>query len=74
MSPANISRIENGEQGPPDDEVIIALAEALGADADELLELAGRSMDPNSFERAVLRELHALREAVARIEAALADR
>ncbi len=43
MSAANLSRIENGEQGPPSEEVLEGLARALDADLTELLTLAGRA-------------------------------
>lgn len=61
MSPGNLSRLENGEHGPPSDEVITALADALDADVDELLKLAGRAIGGASFERQVLAELGRLR-------------
>ena len=35
-----LSKIENGKMPPPSEEVIIKLANELGADADELLQLA----------------------------------
>ncbi len=61
MSPGNLSRLENGEHGPPSDEVITALAETLEADVDELLKLAGRDIGGASFERQMLAELARLR-------------
>lgn len=61
MSPGNLSRLENGEHGPPSDEVIVKLADVLGADTDELLRLAGRDVGGASFERQVLSELQGLR-------------
>lgn len=61
MSPGNLSRLENGEHGPPSDEVIVKLADVLDADSDELLRLAGRDIGGASFERQVLRELQGLR-------------
>ena len=61
MSPGNLSRLENGEHGPPSDEVIRKLADVLDADADELLRLAGRDIGGASFERQVLSELRRLR-------------
>jgi transcriptional regulator with XRE-family HTH domain len=74
MSGANLSRVENGEQGPPADEVIERLAHALEADPAELLALAGRSPTAAGSER-LLRELHQLRAEVkdgfARVEAAI---
>jgi transcriptional regulator with XRE-family HTH domain len=75
MSPGNLSRIENAEQGPPSDEVIMRLAAALDADVDELLSLAGRRLSTEHAEELVLAELRQLRADVsagfARIEAAL---
>lgn len=61
MSPGNLSRLENGEHGPPADEVIAKLADVLDADAGELFRLAGRDVGGASFERQVLRELQRLR-------------
>ena len=60
MSAANLSRVENGEQGPPSDEVIEGLARALDADPRALLTLAGRAGTVTSSET-LLRELRALR-------------
>ncbi|HEX8495357.1 MAG TPA: helix-turn-helix transcriptional regulator [Pyrinomonadaceae bacterium] len=37
-----LSKIENGKMPPPSEEVIIKLANELGADADELLQLASK--------------------------------
>lgn len=59
MSAGNLSRIENGDQGPPSDEVIYGIATALGVDAEELLALAGRRLDPAA--ELLLRELRQLR-------------
>ena len=42
LSPAYLSRIENGKEPPPSDKVIDKLAEALGADRYELLGHAGK--------------------------------
>jgi transcriptional regulator with XRE-family HTH domain len=74
MSAANLSRVENGDQGPPSDETIERLARALNADADELLALAGRAIAPASPDR-LLREIRALRaevrDGLARMEAAI---
>jgi transcriptional regulator with XRE-family HTH domain len=42
LSPAYLSRIENGKEPPPSDKVIDKLAEALGADRYELLSQAGK--------------------------------
>jgi transcriptional regulator with XRE-family HTH domain len=61
MSPGNLSRLENGEHGPPSDEVIAKLAAVLDADPGELFRLAGRDVGGASFERQVLSELQGLR-------------
>ncbi len=47
-----VSRIEVGAQGPPGDETIHAFADALDADAGELLKAAGRSLGGPGFEDA----------------------
>jgi transcriptional regulator with XRE-family HTH domain len=62
MSSGNLSRIENGEQGPPADETIEALAAALGVESQSLLAAAGRSLSSAAFEEIVLRELRAIRK------------
>jgi transcriptional regulator with XRE-family HTH domain len=65
MSDGNLSRIENGRQGPPSDETVERLARALGADPTELLELAGRTRGNSTLD--VLQvELGELREIVER--------
>ena len=65
MSDGNLSRIENGLQGPPSDETVERLARALGADPAELLELAGRTRGNSTLD--VLQvELGELREIVER--------
>jgi XRE family transcriptional regulator, regulator of sulfur utilization len=64
MSPGNLSRLENGEHGPPSDEVIATLATVLEADTTELLKLAGRDVGGASFERQVLAELGRLRREI----------
>jgi transcriptional regulator with XRE-family HTH domain len=61
MSPGNLSRLENGEHGPPADEVITKLADILDMDVAELFKLAGRDVGGASFEQQVLSELHRLR-------------
>jgi transcriptional regulator with XRE-family HTH domain len=61
MSPGNLSRLENGEHGPPADEVIAKLADILDIDPAELFKLAGRDVGGVSFEQQVLSELHRLR-------------
>lgn len=77
MSAANLSRVENGDQGPPSDETIERLARALGADAAELLALAGRAGSATSSDL-VLREVRQLRaeirDGLGRIEAAIKRR
>jgi transcriptional regulator with XRE-family HTH domain len=77
MSAANLSRVENGEQGPPSDETIERLAHALNADAPELLALAGRAGSPTGAD-AILREVRQLRaevkDGLARVEAAIKKR
>ncbi len=60
MSPGNLSRLENGEHGPPPDEVITKLADILDTEAGELFKLAGRDIGGASFESQVLRELRRL--------------
>lgn len=60
MSAANLSRIENGEQGPPSDEVLEGLARALDADLTELLALAGPG-GTHASPDALLHELRELR-------------
>src|SRR5688572_26271279 len=76
MSAANLSRIENGEQGPPSEETIARLAKVLNADQGELLRLAGRAAGGPNFEEAVLVELEELRAEVRsgfeRLESAVA--
>jgi len=72
MSPGNLSRLENGEHGPPGDEVIFKLAEVLDADSDELLRLAGRDVGGASFERQVLSELRSLRRDMQLVKEAVA--
>lgn len=76
MSAGNLSRLENGEHGPPSDEVISKLATALDTDATELFRLAGRDMGGTSFEHQVLSELQRLRREIRagfdRLDAAIA--
>ena len=50
MSPGNLSRLENGDHGPPADEVIAKLATILDMDVAELYKLAGRDVGGASFE------------------------
>ncbi len=42
MSPTYLSKVERGEFPPPGEEKVLAIAEALQQDPDELLALAGR--------------------------------
>ncbi len=42
LEPSYLSKIERGQQPPPSERSIIALAEALGEDPDVLLALAGK--------------------------------
>lgn len=85
MSASNLSRIELGAQGPPPDETIQRIAQALKADSDELLRAAGRYTSGQSFEETVLTELrtlaakidtldHDLRSEIGGIKAAIARR
>src|SRR4051794_25323807 len=72
MSAGNLSRIENGEQGPPSDETLERLAAALQVDSEQLFALAGLRLSSEGFESRVLRELGALRaelrEGIERLE------
>jgi len=72
MSPGHLSRLETGDYGPPSDEVIERLAEALDADPLELLRIAGRQVGSGSFEERVLAELRLIRSGLDRLEAAVA--
>ncbi len=42
VEPSYLSKIERGEQPPPGERVILALAKELGEDADVMLALAGK--------------------------------
>jgi len=74
MSASNLSRVELGSQGPPADEVIERMAKALGADASELLQAAGRLGGGESFERAVLERLDAIGRDVREVRDAVVPR
>ncbi|MGE5280962.1 MAG: helix-turn-helix domain-containing protein [Chloroflexota bacterium] len=74
MSASNLSRVELGGQGPPGDEVIERIADALGADMTELLRAAGRLGDSESFERAVLERLDAIGRDVREVRDAVIPR
>ncbi len=45
ITPTYLSKIERDLLDPPAEEKVIAIAEVLGQDADELLALAGRTAD-----------------------------
>lgn len=60
MSASNLSRIELGAQGPPADEVIERIGQALEADPAELLRAAGRYATGKTFEETVLARLETL--------------
>jgi transcriptional regulator with XRE-family HTH domain len=60
MSASNLSRIELGAQGPPADEVIERIGQALDTDPAELLRAAGRVATGKGFEEAVLARLDAM--------------
>jgi transcriptional regulator with XRE-family HTH domain len=42
VEPSYLSKVERGEQAPPGEETIVALAKDLGEDADVLLAMAGK--------------------------------
>ena len=42
VEPSYLSKIERGEQPPPSEEKIVALAEVLGEDPDVMLAMAGK--------------------------------
>jgi transcriptional regulator with XRE-family HTH domain len=75
MSAANLSRIENGDQGPPSDEMIEQLSRALTLPTEELLAVVGRSQ---TFEQRVLEELRDMRREMRRgfdrLERAIGER
>lgn len=60
MSASNLSRIELGAQGPPADEIIERIGQALDVDPTELLRAAGRYATGKTFEEQVLARLDAL--------------
>jgi transcriptional regulator with XRE-family HTH domain len=60
MSASNLSRLELGSQGPPADEVIEQIAQALEVDKGDLLRAAGRTVGGASFEQIVLDRLDAI--------------
>jgi transcriptional regulator with XRE-family HTH domain len=67
MSSGHLSRIETGDYGPPSDEVIERLAEALGTDRIELLRLAGRDPGRRGLEEEILTELREIRRELKRL-------
>jgi transcriptional regulator with XRE-family HTH domain len=60
MSASNLSRIELGSQGPPADEIMERIGQALETDSAELLRAAGRYATGKSFEETVLARLDAI--------------
>jgi transcriptional regulator with XRE-family HTH domain len=74
MSPSNLSRLENGGQGPPPDETIERIADALEADPRELLRLAGRTAGGPAFEEKVLDRLDALGRQVQEVKDAVSNK
>jgi transcriptional regulator with XRE-family HTH domain len=60
MSGANLSRIELGAQGPPSEDLVLAIAKALDTDPSPLLRAAGRTYSRTTFEERVLSQLETL--------------
>lgn len=77
LDKSSVSRIETGATGPPSDETIKAIADALELDYLALLHAAGRGLDRNSFEERVLATLDQIlaeqRSGFERLDAALAE-
>jgi transcriptional regulator with XRE-family HTH domain len=73
MSASNLSRIELGGQGPPADEVIERIADALNTNPAELLRAAGRMTSGKSFEEAVLARLDAIGRDVREVKQAISS-
>ncbi len=71
MSASNLSRIELGTQGPPADEIIRRIADALDADEDELLKAAGHYPAGEGFEAKVLAQLEAISRDILEVKAAV---
>jgi transcriptional regulator with XRE-family HTH domain len=71
MSASNLSRIELGSQGPPPDEVIERIGQALEADPAELLRAAGRYATGKTFEETVLARLDAIGRDMREVKKAL---
>lgn len=74
MSASNLSRTELGTQGPPSEEVIERIAQALGIPADRLKRAAGLRGGGDGFEDAVLRRLDKLGEEIKELREALLGR
>ena len=74
MSASNLSRLELGSQGPPGDEVIERMANALDVNVADLLSAAGRTGNDESFERAVLERLDAIGRDVREVRNAVIPR
>lgn len=72
MSASNLSRIELGAQGPPADEIIERIGQALDTDPAELLRAAGRYATGKTFEETVLARLDAIGRDVREVKKALA--
>ncbi len=77
LSGSSQSRLESGKYGPPADERIALYAKALSADYVDLMRVAGRELDPASFQQRVLADLKQLRSELRtgfeRLESRLAD-
>jgi transcriptional regulator with XRE-family HTH domain len=71
MSASNLSRIELGSQGPPADEIIERIGQALDTDPAELLRAAGRYATGKTFEETVLARLDAIGRDVREVKKAL---
>lgn len=74
MSASNLSRIELGGQGPPADEIIERIGQALDTDPAELLRAAGRYATGKTFEETVLARLDALGRDMREVKAAVTER
>ncbi len=71
MSASNLSRIELGSQGPPADEIIERIGQALDTNPAELLRAAGRYATGKTFEETVLARLDAIGRDVREVKKAL---
>lgn len=74
MSASNLSRVELGSQGPPSDEVIERIANALETDPAEVLQAAGRTAGGQPFEEVVLGKLDELQRDMREVKAAMQSR